>query len=66
MPMERYTHAPLLPRMWELQGNLNAYDAASVALAEALRAPLLTADRRLAKAPGIRASVELVDELTGG
>jgi predicted nucleic acid-binding protein len=46
--------------------HVNAYDAAYVALAEALRAPLLTADRRLAKAPGIRASVELVDELTGG
>jgi predicted nucleic acid-binding protein len=36
--------------------HVNAYDAAYVALAEALRAPLLTADRRHAEAPGIRAS----------
>jgi predicted nucleic acid-binding protein len=59
-PMERYVHDPLLPRMWELRENLTAYDAAYVALAEALRAPLFTADRRLAKAPGIRAAVEVL------
>lgn len=58
-PMERYTHEPLLPRIWELRENLTAYDAAYVALAEGLRAPLLTCDARLAKAPGIRATVEL-------
>lgn len=59
-PMERYTHEPLLPRIWELRNNITAYDAAYVALAEGLRAPLLTCDARLAKAAGIRAVVELI------
>jgi len=44
----------------ELRENLSAYDAAYVALAEALDAPLLTLDERLARAPGVRARVELV------
>ena len=60
MPMDRYIHAPLLPRIWELRDNLTAYDAAYVALAEGLQAPLLTCDARLAGAPGIKTSVELV------
>lgn len=59
-PMERYGHEPLLPRIWELRDNLTAYDAAYVALAEGLRAPLLTCDGRLANATGIRASIELI------
>ena len=59
LPVERYSHRPLLPRMWELRANLTAYDAAYVALAEALDAPLLTRDARLARAPH-RARVELV------
>jgi predicted nucleic acid-binding protein len=46
-------------RIWELRQNLTAYDAAYIALAEALRAPLLTRDRRLASAPGIRTRVEV-------
>jgi predicted nucleic acid-binding protein len=50
----------LLPRVWELRNNLTAYDAVYVALAEALGAPLLTRDRRLAGAAGHRATVELV------
>ena len=45
----RYPHAPLRPRIWELRDELTAYDAAYVALAEALGdALLLTADRALA------------------
>jgi predicted nucleic acid-binding protein len=59
-PMARYPHTPLLPRIWELRENLTAYDAAYVALAEALRGTLLTCDERIARAPGIRASVEVV------
>jgi predicted nucleic acid-binding protein len=39
---------------------VTAYDACYVALAEAVDAPLLTADRRLANAPGIRCAVELI------
>ena len=47
----RYPHAPLTPRTWELRDQLTAYDAAYVALAEALGdAVLLTADRALATA----------------
>jgi predicted nucleic acid-binding protein len=52
--------APLLPRVWELRENLSSYDACYVALAEALDAPLLTADRRLANAPGVRCRVEVL------
>jgi predicted nucleic acid-binding protein len=59
MKAVRYPHAPLVPRIWELKENLTAYDAAYVALAEALDAPLVTMDERLARAPGIRAAVEL-------
>jgi predicted nucleic acid-binding protein len=59
-PMERYGHEPLIPRIWELRENLTAYDAAYVALAEGLRAPLVTCDARLANTPGIRASIELI------
>jgi predicted nucleic acid-binding protein len=58
--IERYAHVELLPRVWSLRFNLTAYDAAYVALAEALDAPLLTCDRALSKAPGHTARVELV------
>jgi predicted nucleic acid-binding protein len=57
----RYPHTSLVERIWELRHNLTAYDAAYIALAEVLDAPLLTIDRRLAQAPGIRAAVELYE-----
>jgi predicted nucleic acid-binding protein len=60
IPMQRHPHDWLLPRVWELRNNLTAYDALYVALAEALDAPLLTRDKRLAAAPGHSARVELV------
>jgi predicted nucleic acid-binding protein len=44
-------------RTWELAQNLSIYDAAYVALAELLDAPLLTLDQRLARAPGIRCEI---------
>lgn len=59
-PIRRYRHDILLPRIWELRNNLTAYDAAYVALAEVLNAPLLTRDRRLASAAGYDAPIELV------
>jgi len=59
-PLRRYPHDILLPRIWDLRRNLTAYDAAYVALAEALDAPLLTRDGRLAAAGGHRAQIELV------
>jgi predicted nucleic acid-binding protein len=55
----RYPHEELTDRIWELRHNLTAYDAAFVALAEALEAPLVTVDGRLATAPGHAARVEL-------
>lgn len=58
-PLRRYPHGFLLPRVWELRSNLTAYDATYVALAEALGAPLLTLDRRLARAAGHHAQIEL-------
>ena len=60
LPMERVPHSRLLGRCWELRSNLTIYDAAYVALAEAMDVRLLTADRRLADAPGIRCPVELI------
>jgi len=59
-PLERYPHQSSLNRIWELCGNLTAYDAAYVALAEALEAPLVTCDRALAAAPGHGARVEWI------
>jgi predicted nucleic acid-binding protein len=60
LPLRRYPHDFLLPRVWDLRNNLTAYDAMYVALAEALDAPLLTRDKRLAAAAGHHARVELV------
>ena len=61
----RYPHTPLMERIWELKDNLTTYDAAYIALAEALDAPLITLDARLARAPGIRAAVEVYGERRG-
>ena len=60
LPIERYPHDVLLPRVWELRENLTAYDAVYVALAEVLDATLVTADRRLAVSPGHLATIEVV------
>ncbi|MHB8656066.1 MAG: type II toxin-antitoxin system VapC family toxin [Terriglobia bacterium] len=58
LPLNRYPHFILLPRIWQLRHNLTAYDAAYLALAEALDAPLLTRDRALASAGhGVRVEV---------
>lgn len=59
-PVRRHRHVPLLPRIWALRHNLSAYDAAYVALAEALDAPLVTRDARLAASSGHRARIELI------
>jgi predicted nucleic acid-binding protein len=56
----RHPHLPWLPRIWELRNNLTAYDAAYVALAEALEAPLLTCDRKIARATNHRARIEFI------
>ncbi len=59
-PVRRASHLPLLRRCWELRENLTVYDAAYVALAEALRVTLLTADTRLSRAPGPRCTIEVI------
>jgi predicted nucleic acid-binding protein len=56
----RYPHDVMLPRIWQLRDAMTAYDAAYLALAEALAAPLLTADAKLARTHGHRARVELL------
>jgi predicted nucleic acid-binding protein len=64
LPLERAPHLPLLRRCWELRENLSVYDAAYVALAEALEAQLLTGDRRLARAAGPRCQIEVLRPTT--
>jgi predicted nucleic acid-binding protein len=55
----RYAPVLLLNRIWRLRNNLTAYDAAYVALAEELKAPLITRDQKIAAAPGHAAAVEV-------
>ena len=59
LPLRRAPHLPLLPRCWELRDTLTTYDAAYVALAEALGATFVTGDRRIGIAPGLRCPVDL-------
>lgn len=58
-PITVFPTAPLLGRVWELRANLTSYDGCYVALAEAADCALLTADRRLANAPGVRCTVKV-------
>jgi predicted nucleic acid-binding protein len=60
LPVERLPVQPLIRRAIGLRANLTAYDGVYVALAEAIGCGLLTADRRLAAAPGIRCVVEII------
>lgn len=61
LPASRAPHRPLLGRCWELRDNLTVYDAAYVALAEAVQATLLTGDQRLARATGPRCPIEILE-----
>jgi predicted nucleic acid-binding protein len=60
--IERHDHQPMVQRIWQLRDSLSAYDGTYVALAEALAAPLLTCDAKLAGVHGHRATVELVTQ----
>jgi predicted nucleic acid-binding protein len=60
LPLNRYPDDVLLPRIWELRHNVTAYDAAYVALADALAAPLVTRDAALAASRGHAARIELL------
>jgi predicted nucleic acid-binding protein len=57
LPVERYSHTPLIGRIWELRRNFTAHDAAYIALSEAMNAPLFTTDEKFRK--GHRARVVL-------
>lgn len=59
-PGERFGHRLLLNRAWDLKGSLRSWDAFYVALAEVMGATLITADERLARAPGPRCPIEVV------
>jgi predicted nucleic acid-binding protein len=60
LAIRRFPSRPLLQRVWELRDNLSAYDATYVALAEGLSVPLLTADARMERAPGVRCQVRVL------
>jgi predicted nucleic acid-binding protein len=63
LPIERYSHEPFVPRVWQLRDNFSAYDATYLALAETLAAspiPLLTADARFARAMEFHAEVPVI------
>ena len=59
-PIERYPHTLLLPRIWSYRDNLSAYDAAYLALADALDCLVVTRDARFANAPPALGRVELL------
>jgi predicted nucleic acid-binding protein len=61
LDLHRHAHLDLLGRAWKLRDNISAYDAMYVALGEAIEAPIVTCDSPLAKAPGHRARIELID-----
>ena len=60
MAVTRHNVFAMFDRIWELRDNVTAYDAAYVALAEAIECPLVTADTRLSRAPGLRCAVTIL------
>ncbi len=60
LPLRRSSHQPFLERIWELRHVMTPYDAAYVALAEALDAVLVTADARLSRASGFKCGVDVI------
>jgi predicted nucleic acid-binding protein len=58
LPVELWPYEVLARRAWELRRNASSYDAAYIALAEAVGAPLVTLDRRLQRALGIACTVD--------
>lgn len=59
LPIALVPYQSLAQRVWQLRSNLTSYDGCYVALAEALDAPLITVDRRLAQAPGTACRIEV-------
>ena len=65
LPMRRASHQPFLDRIWQLRNHVTTYDAAYIALAEALDLTLVTADARLSRASGVRCEVEAIGRVSG-
>ena len=61
LDLYRHPHVDLLARAWGLRDNISPYDAMYVVLSEALDAPLVTCDGPLARTPGHRAWIEVID-----
>jgi predicted nucleic acid-binding protein len=61
MPVTSFPFEPLAERVWALHGAVTSYDAAFVALAEELGAPLWTLDRKVAAASGPRCTFQVPD-----
>jgi predicted nucleic acid-binding protein len=61
LDLHRHPHLDLLSRAWKLRENLTAYDAMYIALAEALDAPIVTCDVLLARTPGHRTQIEVIE-----
>jgi predicted nucleic acid-binding protein len=53
LDLELFSFEPFAERIWELRHTVTSYDAWYVAVAEALRLPLATLDRRLSRAKGV-------------
>jgi predicted nucleic acid-binding protein len=66
LPLQRSSHRPLLRRIWELRHVVTSYDAAYIALAEALDVILVTADGRLSRASGVKCEIEAIGESYSG
>ena len=59
-PVNRISHRPLAPLAWMYHQNVSTYDAFYVAAARVHGIPLLTADGRLSRAPGLGVAVHHV------
>ena len=59
-PVRRFSTLPLLAEAWTLRANVSAADALYVVLARILRCPLVTADRKLSRAPGLGVPLVMV------
>lgn len=59
LSIEQWPYELLGSRVWELRSNLSGYDASYVAVAELANAPLITLDRRIGRAPGLRCEVKV-------
>ena len=60
MRLQRVPHRHLVERAWQLRNSVSFYDGLYVALAEGMGAPLVTLDKKLAGASGLRTEIELI------